>query len=168
MRARLLPFAIKAIGFFLAGYLVWYFIGPWYDRWLVWVVDGLSPSQVTLIEGNGIAWYHGRELRGVWSTGLHYGVILVIALVAATPGMSLWKRSQSALVALTLVFAVHVVTLLALAGTEFSADPILKTLLLPIGCNLFPIVIYAALTLRYWRAEAKRLTGKGKTKSRIS
>ena len=156
MRARLLPFALKAIGFFLAGYLVWHFIGPWYDRWLVWVIDGLSPSEVTLDGNHIMLGHHGGQPLGIWSEGFHYGIILVIALVAATPGMSLWRRFKSVVIAVTLLFAVHVVTLLALAGRDFTADPFLVALLLPVGFNLFPIVIYGALTWRYWRPEAKR------------
>lgn len=162
MRGKLLPFLGIAIGFIIVISIIWHFIAPVYNHLLVGVADRLTLTQVVLGEDNNI--YLTTLSRGVpftaWihSSYLHYGLILVIALIAATPGLKLSQRFSSILVALIVLFVIHIVTILIMAKLMQStggAVPLLYRnpaiiFLLPIGGSLFPLLVWAGLSFRYW------------------
>jgi hypothetical protein len=151
-----MPFAIKAVILFIIIYLLWQFIGPAYDLCLVRVSNMLSSSGIALLSMGRISLYHydGHQ-GGIDSSALHCGLILVVALIGATPGITVWHRGKALAIAVGAVFAVHVLTLLALAGRNFQGDELLVISLLPVGCSLFPLLIYAVLTFRAWHPQVK-------------
>ena len=88
--ARFLPFVGKAIAFLVAISLVWYFIAPGYNTVLAAVSGKLLPSQSTLTVDQGTIYIYppaGSEAAGgIYASALHYGLVLVVALILATPG----------------------------------------------------------------------------------
>lgn len=150
-RNKLFQFAIKAIFVLIAIYLLWPFVAPAYNRLLIEVADKLSPSEISLIDENRIVLYHCGEtgMGGVDSSWLHFGLILVAALLIATPGLKLWRRLKFIGIALVAVFAIHVVSLVALAGQRFTGNDFVAIFLLPIGGSLFPASVWAALCLKH-------------------
>ena len=150
LRNKLFRFAVVAIIALIIIFLLWPFVGPAYDRFLVGTSDKISSSEISLIEENHILLYqHGTKKGGIDSSYLHFGLILVTALTIATPGLKFWRRLKFIAIALVVVFAIHVVTLVALAGKEFSGGDFFAVLLLPIGCSLFPALVWGVLCLRH-------------------
>ena len=162
MRGKLLPFLGIAIGFIIVISLIWHFVAPVCNHLLVGIADRLTLTQVALGEDNNI--YLSTSLEGVpfttWihSSYLHYGLILVIALIAATPGLKLSQRLNFIIFAMLILFIIHIVTILIMAKLMQSTGgtaPLLHRnpaiiLFLPIGGSLFPLLVWAGLSFRYW------------------
>ena len=87
-------------------------------------------------------------------TSLQYGMLLVISLIAATPGLG-WRRRCAFLpLAALIMFVLHLITIaifakLSLSGVELSRNPFVF-LFVSLGTALFPTVIWGALSFRYW------------------
>ena len=145
---RLLALGVKAAVAIVVVALLWSVVGPVYDSLLVGFSNVLSPSELALVDGHHIVLYsHAGSVEGIDSLVLHSGLILVFALVVVTPGLGIWRRLWLTAIACVLVFAVHVLTILALAGHMIAGDDPVVILLLPVGGSLFPAVIWGALCL---------------------
>ena len=169
----ILIFAGKALGFLIVLSLLWhFFLAEPYNRALVGITDSVSGVEIMLgedfeedvrqelglKEGNiYIAVWQpwGLELHGhLEGSALHYGMLLVISLIAATPGLG-WKRRLKFIgIALVIMFALHLITILifaqiALSGAYVSRNPVI-ILFITLGTALFPALIWGALCYKYW------------------
>ena len=172
LRRRLLVFAGAAIAILIVLSLIWtYLISDHYNRALVSVTDhlsgeriilgedfdkvtrqelGLSESNIYIAEEqNGEIILHGW----IESLSLHYGILLVISLILATPGIAWRRRFVFIPPVLLVMFVLHIITILIFAavapGADASRNP-LVTLFIVVGTALFPALIWLALTFRYW------------------
>jgi hypothetical protein len=172
-----LIFAGKTLGFLIVLSLLWHFVfaAP-YDRALVAITDSLSSAEIVLGEDLGgetreaflaesgvylkddficlttlQPW--GYDLYGwIEAPALAYGMLLVISLIAATPGL-VWRRRLKFIgLALVIMFTLHLVTILIFARMSLSGvNPYpFSTLFISIGTALFPALIWGALCYRYW------------------
>ena len=164
LRARYLVFAAEAIGCLVALSLLWHFlIASHYDHLLVWITDRLSASQIAVGDSDyrinfssdyGEAW--------IYSSSLHYGLLLVLALIVATPGVKLRQRLKFLPLALLIMFIIHIITILIFARVARSstpASPINENpwviLFLIVGCDLFPSLVWGVLSYRYWSPQLR-------------
>jgi hypothetical protein len=177
-RTRLiLIFAGKTLGFLIVLSLLWHFVfAVPYDRALVAITDRLSGAEIVLgkdlgeetrqafLAESGVylkddyicvtmlqPW--GYELYG-WIEGasLSYGMLLVISLIAATPGLAWQRRLKFIGLAILIMFGIHLVTILIFAKVALAGvNPYpFTTLLITIGTALFPALIWGALCYKYW------------------
>ena len=173
-RGRLLRFAGIALAVLIVIALLWQFIAPAYNQLLVWTSSGLVPHEATLAaEGRDII--VDVEMQGpeIWATAsgtiegsaLHYGLILLLALIAATPGLKLSRRAKFGAVALLAMFLIHVIAILVAttfmvsnveSGGYLASNPFM-ILFLTIGCDLFPLLIWGGLSFRYWFPRPQRV-----------
>lgn len=159
---RLLVFLVKAIALVILIGVVWSYISPAYSRLLVGVGNRIAPSDVTLqIEQRTIYFYHetpaGTDKGWILSWSLQFGLVLVMALIGATPGVRWSQRVKFLAVAVVLLFVIHVMAVWIMARLMLSSPVMDKNplfnLLVTVGCDLFPVAIWGALSLRYWFPE---------------
>ena len=158
LRVRLLPFAIKAIVLAMILSLLWHFIAGFYDALLINVSGLFLGSDVMLVaERGGISIYQpGMLMIGTRSSLFYLGIILVVSLIAATPELKLTSRLEYILIALLLIFVIHIISILILAAIAPAdeagiissyANP-LRILFFVIGGNLFPVSIWGLLSYK--------------------
>lgn len=168
-----LIFAGKAIGILIALSLLWSFlIATPYNRTLVAITDKLSGAEIVLGEDFepdvrqelglkeayiciGVSQPWGLELHSyLESSSLHYGMLLVISLIAATPALAWRRRLKFILLALLVMFIIHLITILifariSLSGANASQNPFV-ILFVTLGTALFPTLIWAIVCYKYW------------------
>jgi len=160
LRGRLLIFIGKAIGFLLAGAVIWYFIAPAYNRLLLATTSVFIPSDPMLVLRQDTIYIYSQAsaqpVGGIYISALHYGLILVVALILATPGMKPLKRLKFTAIALVAIFAVHLTSVTLFAQTALSTttqsmgqNPLI-ILFAIIGADLFPVAVWAGLSYKYF------------------
>ncbi len=165
LSGRLLPFIGKAIVFLIALSVVWYFIAPAYNSLLAVSVERLIPAPAALTVQQGTIYIHpqgdAESVGGIYASALHYGLLLVVALIAATPGLKLVRRLKFFGIAVITLYIIHVVTIVPFARAALSSqtpstsqDPLL-ILLAVIGSDLFPVLIWALVSYKYFRDKPK-------------
>ncbi len=169
---RLLAFAFVALAILVALSLLWaFFLAAPYDRGLVAVTDHLSGAKIVLGEyyseqvqqDLGLKKENiyiaeppaGDVIHGFLETwALDFGLLLVVSLIVATPGLTWRRRLKFLPVAAVIMFVLQMITVLifakvSLSGADPSHNPFL-TLFITLGTGLFPAVVWGALSLRYW------------------
>ena len=173
-RTRLiLVFAGKAIGILIALSLLWGFVLAMpYNRALVGVTDRVSRADIILAadfdeevrrenflqEDSICVAVRGPDqilLYGfIPASALHYGMLLVVSLVAATPALA-WRRRLAFIpLAILIMFVIHLSTILvfarlSLAGTAAPEHPTV-IMFITLGTALFPAAVWGVLCYRNW------------------
>jgi uncharacterized protein YhhL (DUF1145 family) len=162
LKSRLLLFIGKTIGFFIVIAIVWHFIAPSYDSLLAKAANQLAPAQTTIsYEKNTIYVFPeistGRPgVYGIEPLDLQYGLLLVIALIAATPGLRLRQRFKFIPIAFVIMFIIHVASILVFANATRSETPAsigsnpFVILFGIFGADLFPVLVWGILSFRYF------------------
>jgi hypothetical protein len=160
----LLIFAGEAIGCLIAISLLWHFlIASHYNHLLVWITDRLSSSQIVLGDGSDNIYFYSPGVQAwIYGSSLHYGLLLVVALIATTPGLKPRQRLKFISLAVLIMFIIHIVTILTFARVARSSSPAHPPndnpwviLFLVLGCDLFPALVWAIISYRYWSAKLK-------------
>lgn len=153
---RLLRFLLTTAGFVVLLSILWSFVDSGYSSILADVASSVAAKETTVeYEEGTISFLHIERKRidglylqrpvtdSVDASAIQFGLILVVALVAATPGLRLRWRFLFIGIAAVLTFALQVVAIIVMART-------FHTLFLVIGADLFPALIWALFSLRYW------------------
>jgi hypothetical protein len=123
--------------------------------------ERLIPAPAALTVQQGTVYIHpqvGAEpLGGIYASALHYGLLLVVALIAATRGLRPVQRLKFFGITVIALYIIHVVTIVPFARAALSSsipstsqDPLL-ILLAVIGSDLFPVLIWALVSYKYFR-----------------
>jgi hypothetical protein len=155
--SSLVRFTIKAVLAVICLAVAWSFIAPYYNRLLVTATDWSLTSYRLSSETGDIFFYSlsGEPVTGIHGAALHFGLVLLLALLIATPGLKLLPRLRNIGIGLLAMFAFHLVTLVLLAGltdvnsgisTPSSSLPVV--LLSTIGLNLIPPLVWIILCMR--------------------
>ena len=162
LRSSFLTFVGKTIAFFVAICVVWYFVAPTYNSLLAGAANQLAPAQTSISSQDNTIYISPQASTGsVWMYGingldLQYGLLLIVALIAATPGLRLTQRLKFIPIAFVMMFIIHVVSVLVFANAANSSTPALvenNTLVILfciMGCDLFPVLVWAALSFKYF------------------
>jgi hypothetical protein len=179
-RTRLiLVFAGSAVGILIAISVLWsFFIAMPYNRALVAVTDNLSGGRIVLGADAGddlrqlFYSIYGIPLEDDYLcvvtpgedwvpffmplSALHYGMLLVISLIAATPGLTWRRRLMFIPIAILIMFILHLSTILIIAKVSLSGvNPFPAiTLFITVGTALFPALIWGILCYKYWWPKA--------------
>ena len=172
-RTRLvLTFAGRAIGILIVISLLWGFLlaAP-YNRVLVAITDNISGADIVLgeefdeedrqqnfLKEDSIVVGIGQpeetyEIYGfIPGSALHYGMLLVISLIVATPGLTWRRRLIFIPIALVIMFIIHLITILIFASVSLSGmNPYpFIILFISLGTGLFPIIVWGVLCYKYW------------------
>jgi hypothetical protein len=177
-RTRLvLIFAGKAVGLLIAISVLWtFFIAMPYNRALVAVTDRLSRADIILaadfdeevrqqnsLEEDYICIASRQPgeilLYGyIPGSALHYGMLLVISLIGATPALAWRRRFTFILLAILIMFLVHLITILVFARLSFAGvaapQQLSVILFITLGTALFPALVWGVLCYKYWWPKA--------------
>ena len=162
-RRNVLIFIGKVLVFIIIMSSFWPFLTPSYNHALVGVANKVVPSDVTLMaEDSSIIIRYERDSMTatlpVHGLFLQYGLVVLIALIGATPGLKLRQRLKFIAAALIIMFGIHVVSMLVISEVTQSislehpskgGSP-LEILFVSIGFDLFPILVWVALSFKYW------------------
>ena len=85
-------------------------------------------------------------------SALHYGMLLVISLIAATPALGWRRRLMFIAIAILIMFLLHLSTILIIAKVSISGVNPLPTitLFITLGTALFPTLVWGILCYKYW------------------
>jgi hypothetical protein len=177
-RTRLvLIFAGKAVGILIAISVLWtFFIAMPYNRALVAVTDRLSRADIILaadfdeevrqqnsLEEDYICIASRQPgeilLYGyIPGSALHYGMLLVISLIGATPALAWRRRFTFIPFAILIMFLVHLITILVFARLSFAGvaapQQLSVILFITLGTALFPALVWGVLCYKYWWPKA--------------
>lgn len=166
-RGRLFWFVGKAVFFLVLLALIWPFIAPWYSKLLVWPANkllALSGIPVVLYtDEEGIKAHYpagdseGKEpLSWNFPFGIrilgYYGIIVLVALFLATPGLRALKKLELTAVGLGIMFFYHVVDLALGVRIVYRPTSFYNWayMLSTFGQFWIPVMIWGLLTFHYW------------------
>ena len=158
LRSSLLFFVGKAVLFLIAIAIVWHFISPAYNDLLAATSNLLHPTHTKIVSRGQdiIRVYLSGSYRAydIYGLDLQYGLLIVLALIAATPGLKLIKRFKFILIAFVVMFLIHVASILVFAkvassatSATISSNPYVVFFCI-IGPDLFPALVWMALAFR--------------------
>jgi hypothetical protein len=176
LRGKFSIFIVKAIGFLIAISVVWYFIASAYNRLLLATADKIVSPELALSLRQDTIYIYLQDVStpigGIYVLALHYGLVVVVSLILATPGLRLYKRLRAIAIAMIAIFAVHLITVVLFAQTAFSGvvtsmeqNPLI-VLFAIIGADLFPILIWGVLSYKYFLTKPRKSAARYKTKAR--
>ncbi len=155
--------AVRALALVVIAASVSPFLTGPYNGLVASSADAFSPGGISVTAANG--WFHLDFLDGVVGTGLnlhgfmlHFGLILVLALMAATPRMSLVRLAAWLAGAVGLFLVIHMAGLSLLVWSLWWAfqdnTSIMDTgqvfAAFAIFWALVPAIIGGAWCYRYW------------------
>ena len=176
---NLAVFAVRALAVLIAVSLVWVALADPYNEFLVTVASPISPGQTETRVFDSDIVYLGTGLSTpvtVRGLTLHWGLVLIVTLVASVTGISLRERAASLLGLGALVIVTHVLVVGLLPhGYVWAANPgspgwemTLAEGLYSVYWGLAPAMIAGVWALRFWlrrvrEAEKSRPTHGGQT-----
>ncbi len=158
LRSSLLFFIGKAVLYLIAIAIVWHFISPAYNDLLAATANLIHPTHTEIVsygQDTLRVYISGSQLAyEIYGLDLQYGLLIVLALIAATPGLRVMKRFKFVLIAFVIMFLIHVASILVFAkvassatSATISSNPFV-ILFCIIGPDLFPALVWMALAFR--------------------
>lgn len=162
-RRKLLSFVVKVVIVIVIMAPIWVMVVPGYNHALAVSADKVTPSSIGFrTEDNSILIDSQQGETGVTLTvhglSLQYGLVVLLALIIATPGLKIRKRLKFIIIALVAMFIIHVIGMVVIGILARSISPEhpsvagnpLYILIASIGFDLFPILVWLGLSFKYW------------------
>ena len=149
---RLLIFVVKVFVLILIFSSFWPFVAPGYANLLATASNGISPSSIsiTAVDSNIVIQHQmAPEPLSLRSLPFQAGLLLLLALIIATPGIRLRQRLLYLAIGAIVSFALHIASILVIGLNVRALRPLI-VLFASIGIDLFPILVWIALSARYW------------------
>ena len=161
--SKLVRFLLIAAGLIIVLSVIWSFIDTAYSQFLANVARSVVPGEFR-VKQTGATLYFIRQYFIVHQGGqpvkapvpenypadswidassIQFGILLTVALMAATPGLSLRRRFLFTGLAVAIAFVLQVLAVIVMAKTRNS-------LLFVIVSDVFPPLLWAGFALRYW------------------
>lgn len=151
-RRKLLIFVVKVFVVILIFSSFWPFVAPGYASLLAAASNGVAPSGISMTAADSlIIIYSEGQLAPASLRSLPFqaGLLLLLALIIATPGLKLRQRLLYVVIGAILTFALHIASVLIMSINVRAIRP-LVVLVASVGIDLFPVLIWAALSAKYW------------------
>lgn len=149
--SRLIRFLLIAGGLIIVLSVLWSFVGSGYSDFLANLARGVVSAGVKVEQDAGTIYFnHSISYMGgslevqdwVDTTAIQFGLILTIALVAATPGLGLKTRLAYTAIAAAACFVLQIIAVAVMAKT-------FNSLFFVVVSDLFPLLLWAVFSLRY-------------------
>ena len=150
-RRKLLIFVVKVFVLILIFSSFWSFVAPGYTSLLVAASNGVAPSSIsmTAVDSSIVIHSVGQTPAALRSLPFQAGLLLLLALIIATPGLKVRQRLQYIVIGAILTFALHIASVIIMSVNVRAMRP-LVVLFASVGIDLFPVLIWAALSAKYW------------------
>jgi hypothetical protein len=169
LKANLLTFAGKAILFLAIASLLWPLVATSYDQLLVVTSSKIISDQVALEGRDNYIYFYPQNgskepVAGIESFAFHFGLIVTMVLIAATPALRLSERGKFLLLALIFMFLIHIAGLFFVARSIQSALVHATTIanvgytirLFLLSSSLVPPLLWSTLSIRRWLSTRPR------------
>lgn len=150
---RILIFVVKVFILILVFSALWPFVAPAYTTLLAAAANGVAPPSIKITTAGSLIVIHsGAQLAAASLQSLPFqaGLLLILALIIATPNLKVRQRLKFVGIAVVLTFALHTASILVMSTNARAIRP-LVVLIASVGIDLFPVLIWAALSAKYWR-----------------
>ena len=161
--SKLIRFLLLAAGLIILLSVLWSFIDSAYSNFLGQIAQGLVSGEFKVEQTGGTIYFTrqywvvnvgGSSTRllvpenyppDAWivTSAIQFGILLTIALVAATPGLTLRRRFLFTAIAATATFALQIIAVVVMTKT-FSS------IFFVVVSDLFPPLLWALFSFRYW------------------
>lgn len=135
--------------------MLWSFVGSGYSEFLANLARSIISSGIRVEQNGGTIYFHhaipymGGFLQvtdWVDTAAIQFGLILTIALVAATPGLGLKRRWVYTAIAAAASFVLQILAVVVMAKT-------FNSLFFVVVSDLFPPLLWAVFSLKYLLAQ---------------
>jgi hypothetical protein len=149
--SKLIRFLLIAAGLIIVFSVVWSFIDSYYSGFLAWIARsnvsrGLGEQQggtiyfsYTVLTNKG--WMAIRD--SIEASSIQFGLLLAVALVAATPGLKIQRRILFSFMAVAITFILQIFSVMIMART-------FNSLFFVIVSDVFPPILWAVFSFKYW------------------
>ena len=156
-------FAGKVALFIIVLAVAWSLLVTQYNYILAGAAEIVDPSGVSFAgEGSSILVEFDEEFQRVIleveGLSFQYGLVILLALILATPKLGIRRRLKFIGLAMLIMFILHVIAMLVTGQMARAVTPQHPTVagrpayvfFISMGVDLFPVVIGVALLFRYW------------------
>ena len=151
-RRRLLIFVVIVFVLILIFSSFWPFVAPSYASLLATASNAVAPANINITSADSLIIIHSEEQLSptpLRSLPFQAGLLLLLALIIATPGLKVRQRLQYVFIGAVFTFALHIASVLIMSINVRAMRP-LVVLFASVGIDLFPVLIWAALSAKYW------------------
>jgi hypothetical protein len=161
--SKIVRFLLIAAGLIIVLSVLWTFVDSGYSAFLGKIASGLTSEEYKAEQRNGTIYFtqqylvehiNGRPVKislpenypprvTLVASAIQFGLLLTIALVAATPGLTWRRRILFSLIGAAAAFVLQLLSVAIVAVT-------FNTVLFVIVSDLFPPVLWAVFSFRYW------------------
>jgi hypothetical protein len=150
--SKLVRFLLIAAGLIILLSVLWSFVEPRYSNLLTDVARGVVSPGVTVEQREGTIYFTRIEHMGglqrevkdwIHTAAIQFGLLLTVALVAATPGLRLKRRFLYSFIAAVATFTLQIIAVVLMART-FSS------IFFVVVSDLCPPLLWALFSFRYW------------------
>jgi hypothetical protein len=177
--SKILRFLLVAAGLIIVLSVLWNFVDSAYSEFLGKIASGVVSDEFKVEQREGTIYFTRQyvivNINGVptraevpenypyqdslVAAAIQFGLLLTIALVAATPGLSWKRRLLFSGLAAAVTFILQVLSVVIMAKT-------FNSLLFVIVSDVFPPLLWAFYSFRYWLVRQKAIpAGQGGNKA---
>ncbi len=149
---KLLIFVVKVFVLILIFSSFWPFVAPGYASVLAAASNAVAPANIKIMSAGGlIIVNYGAQLEqaGLRTLPFQAGLLLLLSLIIATPGLKVGRRVLYIGIGALLTFALHIASVLVWCTNVSTMRPF-WVLFVVVGIDLFPVLIWAAVSAKYW------------------
>jgi hypothetical protein len=152
--SKLIRFILIAAGLIIVFSVAWSFVDAEYSNFLAAIARGVVSSKVVVEQEQGtITFIHHEYQMGLtrqvkdWidASAIQFGLLLAVALVAATPGLKTRQRFLFSALAVAITFVLQILSVLVMART-------FNSLFFVVASDVFPPILWAVFSFKYWFA----------------
>jgi hypothetical protein len=160
--SKIVRFLLIAAGLIIVLSVLWNYVDSGYSRFLSNIAAGVVNDEYRVKEIDGTITFTqkyaldtaGKPTNilmpentpaedGIVASAIQFGLLLTIALVAATPGLTWRRRILFSAGAAAVTFILQILSVVVMAKT-------LNSLLFVIVSDVFPPLLWAIFSFRYW------------------
>jgi hypothetical protein len=161
--SKIIRFLLIAAGLIIVLSVLWNFVDSDYSNFLGKIASALAPAEYKVEQRGGTIYftrqYFVMDVGGkpthvsvpqnyppdasIVASAIQFGLLLTVALVAATPGLTWRRRILFSLAAAAITFILQVLSVVIMAKT-------FNTIFFVIVSDVFPPLLWAFFFFRYW------------------
>jgi hypothetical protein len=149
---KVIRFLLIAAGLIIVLSVIWSFIDSAYSDFLTKIATNTTSQGVTVQQRSGtITFIHREPYKGGYlnerdwidASAIQFGLLLTIALVAATPGLKIRQRILFSLAAAAITLVLQIFSVMIMART-------FNSLFFVIVSDVVPPILWAVFSFKYW------------------
>jgi hypothetical protein len=161
--SRIIRFLLIAAGLIIVLSVLWNFVDSGYSTFLGKIASTFVRAEYKVDQREGTIYFTRQYFivnvagkptpipvpenyppdNAIYASAIQFGLLLTIALVAATPGLTWRRRILFSAMAAAVTFVLQVLSVIVMAKT-------LNSLFFVIVSDLFPPLLWAFFSFRYW------------------